>query len=218
MGDTSSLTARLADAGVVPVIRLSSQAQAVPLAETLSQGGLPVAEITLRTSCALECIKMINSTSPDFLVGAGTVITMDQAKAVAEAGAKFIVSPGLVPEIVSWCLDQNMPVFPGVCTPTEICRALSFGLKDLKFFPASQYGGLSTIKTLLSVFNDIRFMPTGGIDLKACGDYLKTQGVLCCGGSFVTPLDLIEKGDYPAVLEIVKQTVAAVAAARNTAA
>lgn len=218
MVNPASLPTRLADAGVIPVIRLTHQAQAVPLVDTLSQGGLPVAEITLRTSCAVDCIEMICRTYPDFLVGAGTVVTLPQAKAVAEAGAKFIVSPGLVPEVVTWCIDQNMPVFPGVCTPTEICQALSFGLKDLKFFPASHYGGLSTVRALLSVFNDIRFMPTGGIDLTTCSDYLKTKGVLCCGGSFVTPLDLIENGDYPAILKIVQQTAAVVDRVRKTAA
>ena len=217
MADTFSLSDRLMKTGVVPVIRLTQKNQAIPLADTLSQGGMPVAEITLRTSCAIDCLKIINNTYPDFLVGAGTVITLDQAKAVIEAGVKFIVSPGLVPEVVAWCLDQGMPVFPGVCTPTEICRALSFGLKDLKFFPASHYGGLSTVKALLSVFNDIRLMPTGGIGLTTCGDYLKTPGVLCCGGSFVTPLNLIEKGDYPAILDIIKQTTAVVAAVRKTA-
>ena len=217
MANTSSLSARLADAGVVPVIRLTHAAQAIPLVDTLNQGGLPVAEITLRTPCAVDCIKIITNTYPDFLVGAGTVVNLDQAKTVTAAGVKFIVSPGFVPEVVAWCLDQNMPVFPGVCTPTEICQALSFGLRDLKFFPASLYGGLPTIKALLSVFSDIRFMPTGGISLTTCGDYLKTPGILCCGGSFVTPLDLIEKRDYPAVLEIVKQTAAVVATVRGTA-
>lgn len=140
---------------------------------------------------------------------------MDQARAVADAGAKFIVSPGFVPEVVSWCQEQEMPVFPGVCTPTEVCQALAQGLKDLKFFPASNYGGLSTIKALLSVFGDIRLMPTGGINLENCADYLTTPGVLCCGGTFITPLQLIEKGDYPAILELVKQTVNTVAACRK---
>ena len=150
--------------GVIPVVRMSHQEQAIPLTDTLRKGRLPVAEVTLRTSCALDGIAAIHEAYPEFLVGAGTVLCLSQAREAFRAGAKFIVSPGLIPDVVQWCLAEKIPVFPGVCTPTEICQAIALGLHELKFFPAADYGGLQTIKSLLQVFDNIRFMPTGGVN------------------------------------------------------
>jgi 2-dehydro-3-deoxyphosphogluconate aldolase/(4S)-4-hydroxy-2-oxoglutarate aldolase len=210
------ISTKLSNFGIVPVIRLSNQNQAIPLIQTLIQGGLPVAEITLRTPCAVSCIETINTEYPDFFIGAGTVLTVSQAEDAVLAGAKFIVCPGLVIDVVNWCLAKDIPVYPGVCTPTEICTALALGLHELKFFPATDFGGLKTIKSLLSVFNDISMMPTGGITIDNCGEYLQTPGILCCGGTFVAPLALIEAGKYDDILRIVQRTVASVAAIKKT--
>lgn len=216
MINSQIISTNFSNAGIVPVICLSNQTQAIPLIQTFIQGGLPVAEITLRTSCAISCIETINIEYPDFFIGAGTVLTVSQAEAAVQAGAKFIVCPGLVIDVVNWCLARDIPVYPGACTPTEICTALALGLHELKFFPATDFGGLKTIKSLLSVFKDISMMPTGGITLDNCSEYLQTPGILCCGGTFIAPLALIEAGKYNDILQIVQQTVARVANIKKT--
>ena len=211
MRNSQEISNQLANVGIVPVVRLSNQTQAIPLAKALIKGGMPVAEITLRTRCAVSCIEAIKDKYPEILIGAGTVLTVSQAEDAVLAGAKFIVCPGLVTDVIKWCITKNIPVYPGVCTPTEICTALALGLHELKFFPASDFGGLKTIKSLLSVFNDISVMPTGGITIDNCKDYLQTPGVLCCGGTFVAPLPLIEEGAFNEIQRIVERTVACVA-------
>lgn len=205
-----NLSRQLSAAGVIPVVTIPSVNQARPLAEALVQGGLPVAEITLRTAEAIRCIELIRQANPEMVVGAGTVLTVQQARDAVAAGAQFIVSPGTVREVISWCLDQQVPVYPGVCTPTEVCRALELGVKDLKFFPASIFGGLRTAKALLSVFTDIRLMPTGGISLDNAAEYLLTPGILCCGGSYIAPSNLLREENYSAISRLASETVALV--------
>ena len=211
----TTITQQLETAGMVPVVTLTRQNQALPLAGALSRAGLPVAEITLRTPHGLEGIRQISQQCPDMLVGAGTVLNLSQAKDALGAGAGFIVSPGLVPEVVTFCLEQQVPVFPGICTPTEVCQALSLGVTHLKFFPAKAFGGLSTLKAILSVFNEVRLMPTGGITRDNAADYLSNPGVLCCGGSYIAPPKLLEAQDFDAISEIAADTAALVKKIRS---
>lgn len=206
----TTITQQLETAGMVPVVTLTRQDQALPLAGALSRAGLPVAEITLRTLHGLEGIRQISRECPDMLVGAGTVLNRSQAEEALCAGAGFIVSPGLVPEVVTFCLEQQVPVFPGICTPTEVCQALSLGVTHLKFFPAKTFGGLSTLKAILSVFSEVRLMPTGGITRDNAVDYLSNPGVLCCGGSYIAPKKLLEARDFDAITCIAADTAALV--------
>ena len=179
------LQKRISEIGIIPVIKIKDAAGAVPLAQALARGGLPAAEITFRTACAEEAIRRITAELPDMLVGAGTVLTVEQASRAKDAGASFIVSPGLNPEVVSWCLEAGVPVLPGVCTPSDIEKALSLGLKTVKFFPAEASGGVAMLKAMSAPYGDVRFMPTGGINEKNLLAYLSFPKVVACGGSFM---------------------------------
>ena len=150
--------------GVVPVVVLENKEDAVLLAEALVQGGLPCAEVTFRTNAAAESIRLMSEKYPDMLVGAGTVLTTEQVDLAVKSGAKFIVSPGFDPEIVDYCLEKNIPVFPGCISPSEVAQAVKRGLKIVKFFPAEQAGGIAMIKAMAAPYHNIRFMPTGGIN------------------------------------------------------
>ncbi len=202
-------------AGIIPVVTIPAKRYAVPLSDALLEGGLPVAEITLRTADALRSLESIAKGRPELLLGAGTVITVKQAKEAVDAGARFIVSPGLVPQVVDWCLENKVPVFPGICTPTEIAQAINLGIRDLKFFPSSLLGGLKAVMTLLSVFPDIRLMPTGGISAENVTGYLKTSGVLCCGGSYIAPKQFLLEENYTAITRLAKEAVALVQQTRT---
>lgn len=196
--------------GVVPVVVLDDSKDALPLAKALVDGGLPCAEVTFRTSAAKETIRLMVEAYPDMLVGAGTVLNIEQAKDAINVGAKFIVSPGFDDDLVRYCKEKNIPVFPGVVTPTEVMKALKYDLKVLKFFPAENYGGLATIKALSAPFNNIQFMPTGGINSKNIKDYLANNKIIACGGSWMVKKDLINEGKFDVIESLVKEAVSIV--------
>jgi len=180
---------------IIPVIKIDDAKNAVPLARALIDGGLPVAEVTFRTDAAEESIRQISREFPEMLVGAGTVLTTEQAERAKNAGAKFLVSPGFNPKTVKWAIDNNIPIFPGCITPTEIEAALEMGLTTLKFFPAQQAGGLAMIKALCAPYTNVKFIPTGGIDLINLAEYLSFPKVAACGGSFKVKDEFITGGE-----------------------
>ncbi len=198
---------RFAALGVVPVVVLNDVKDALPLAQALVEGGLPCAEVTFRTDAAEESIRLMAEKYPDMLVGAGTVLTTDQVDRAVKAGAKFIVSPGFDPEIVDYCLDKDIPVFPGCITPSEVAQAVKRGLKVVKFFPAEQFGGVSTIKALAAPYTMVKFMPTGGVSTKNLKDYLECDKILCCGGSWMVKGDLVKAGEFDKIRELTKEAV-----------
>lgn len=193
--------------GVIPVIVLGNAERALPLAETLVANGLPVAEVTLRTEAGLESIRRMAAVDGLHL-GAGTVLTKEEAKRAIDAGANFLVSPGLHEEVVEYAAEVGVPVVPGVMTPGEIARGMALGLKTLKFFPANLAGGVPMLKALGSVYPEIRFMPTGGVNVENLGDYLALPGVAACGGSWIAPRDLIDAGDFDEIGKRVRDAVA----------
>lgn len=180
-----SISDKMAAAGIIPVVVLENSEDAVPLAKALLAGGINFMEITLRTSCALDSIKKVSESVPEMIVGAGTVVNLDQAKEAVESGAKFIVSPGLHEETVKWCVSNDIACCPGCVTPTEIIAALSLGLKVVKFFPANVYGGIKAIKALAAPFTDVKFLPTGGVSAENMAEYLELKSVAAVGGSWV---------------------------------
>lgn len=179
--------------GVVPVIKLNQpERDAAPLAKALCAGGVPVAEVTFRAAGADRAIRIMKETCPDMIVGAGTVLTIEQVNAAVEAGAQFIVTPGFDEEIVAYCHNLKLPVYPGCTTPSDYHRALKYGLEVLKFFPAEQSGGLKKIKAMSAPFPMFRIMPTGGISLKNLKEYLSDPVIAACGGSYMVTADLID--------------------------
>ena len=198
---------RFAALGVVPVVVLNDVKDALPQAQAMVEGGLPCAEVTFRTDAAEESIRLMAEKYPDMLVGAGTVLTTDQVDRAVKAGAKFIVSPGFDPEIVDYCLDKDIPVFPGCITPSEVAQAVKRGLKVVKFFPAEQFGGVSTIKALAAPYTMVKFMPTGGVSTKNLKDYLECDKILCCGGSWMVKGDLVKAGEFDKIRELTKEAV-----------
>ncbi len=193
--------------GIIPVIKIEDEQQAVPLARALIDGGLPAAEITFRTKAAPHALSRIRDAFPDMLLCAGTVLSVDQAKLALDSGAKAIISPGLNPKVVSWCLEQNVCVIPGICTPSELEMALELGLKTVKFFPAEQSGGIAKIKAMSAPYAGVSFMPTGGIDLHNVNDYLSFQKVIACGGSFMVKDDLLRAGNFDEITHICRMAV-----------
>ncbi len=186
---------RLARSGVVPVVVLDRPEDAVPTANAMVAGGIDVMEITFRTAAASEAIKAVAENCPDMLVGAGTVLSLEQCKKAVEMGAKFIVAPGFDPEIVDWCIENGVAVTPGCVTPTEITMAIKRGLKVLKFFPANVYGGLNAMKNLAGPFVGIKFMPTGGINAGNLREYIDAPFIHAVGGSWVCPKAEIAAGN-----------------------
>lgn len=197
----------LEEYGVVPVVVLKKAEDAIPLADALYKGGLSCAEVTFRTDAAEESIKLMSEKYPDMLVGAGTVLTIEQVDRAVGAGAKFIVSPGFDPEIVDYCLEKNIPVFPGCITPSEIAQAVKRGLKVIKFFPAEQAGGVAMIKAMGAPYGMVKFMPTGGISAKNLAEYLSCKNIVCCGGSWMVKGDLIEEGQFDKITQLTKEAV-----------
>lgn len=191
--------------GVVPVVVLDDAKDALPLADALLEGGLPLAEVTFRTDAAEESIRQMTKQHPEMLIGAGTVLSAEQANRAVSAGAKFIVSPGTNPEVVEFCLDNNIPVTPGVCTPSEVEAGLGFGLDVLKFFPAEQAGGVAFIKALSAPYRNVKFMPTGGIGPSNLKDYLACPAVLACGGSWMVKGQLIKDGNFAEITRLCKE-------------
>lgn len=178
---------RLAAAGVVPVVVLDKAEDAVPTAKAMAAGGIDVMEITFRTAAAADSIRAVAAEVPEMLVGAGTVMNLEQCKLAVECGAKFIVSPGYDEEIVAWCVENGVAVTPGCVTPTEIMAALKHGLKVVKFFPANVYGGLSAIKALSGPFVGLKFIPTGGVNQQNLGEFVSNPSIHAVGGSWVCP-------------------------------
>ncbi|ONI40662.1 2-dehydro-3-deoxyphosphogluconate aldolase [Candidatus Epulonipiscium fishelsonii] len=194
---------------IVPVVKLDNVEDAVPLANALIAGGLPIAEVTFRTAAAYESIKAM-SKIPEMTVGAGTVITLEQAKQAKEAGAKFIVSPGFDKEVVDFAIANDIPIFPGACTPSEIMQVLKCGLKVVKFFPAENYGGLKTISALGGPFVDVKFMPTGGIGPNNIKEYLANPKIVACGGSWMVKDTLITAHKFDEIAKLTAEAVALV--------
>ena len=203
-----SIEERFAELKVVPVVVLNDVKDAAPLAKALVEGGLPCAEVTFRTDAAAESIRIMTEAYPDMLVGAGTVLTTEQVDRAVEAGAKFIVSPGFDPEIVDYCIEKNIPVFPGCISPSEVAQAVKRGLKVVKFFPAEQAGGLTMIKAMAAPYNMLKFMPTGGINTKNLKEYLACDKILCCGGSWMVKGDMVEAGEFDKIQKLTEEAKA----------
>lgn len=201
--------------GVVPVVVLEDAKDAEPLAKALCEGGLPCAEVTFRTAAAEECIRIMAEKYPEMLVGAGTVLTTDQVDRAVAAGAKFIVSPGFDPEIVDYCLEKGIPVFPGCITPSEVAQAVKRGLKVIKFFPAEQFGGVATIKAMAAPYVGLKFMPTGGVSPKNLESYLSYDRIIACGGSWMVKGDLVKAGKFDEIKALTEEAVKMVAQIRN---
>ena len=196
---------RLAQSGVVPVVVLDDAKNAVPTAKALVAGGIDVIEITFRTAAAADSIRAVAAECPEVVVGAGTVVTLEQAKLAVECGAKFIVAPGYDEEVVSWCCENNIPVTPGCVTPTEIMMALKHGLKVLKFFPANVYGGLSAVKALAGPFGGVKFIPTGGVNAKNLAEFIADPHIHAVGGSWICPKDDIAAGNFDKITALCKE-------------
>jgi 2-dehydro-3-deoxyphosphogluconate aldolase/(4S)-4-hydroxy-2-oxoglutarate aldolase len=190
---------------IVPLIVMDDADKAEGLARALLFGGIPCAEIAFRTKGAAEALRHIAAEQPDVLVGAGTVLTAKQAVEARRAGARFVVSPGLSRPVVEYCREHGIPVFPGVCTPTEVGAALELGLKVLKFFPAEPIGGLTYLKALAAPFPEVEFVPTGGVGASNLAAYLAFKPVVACGGSWMAPQRWIEAGDFDRVRRAVEQ-------------
>jgi len=213
MNDVSK---RISDIGVVPVIKLNHpERDAAPLAKALCEGGVPVAEVTFRAAGAAEAIRLMSEACPDMLVGAGTVLTTEQIDQALSAGAKFIVTPGLDVELVRYCQEKGVPIFPGCTTPTDYHAAYKLGLEVLKFFPAEQSGGLAKIKAMSAPFPMFKVMPTGGISLKNLKDYISSPVIAACGGSYMVTADLIDNQKWDEITELCKKSVEIVKEARN---
>ena len=195
---------------LVPVIAIKDADSAAELAAALASGGLPVVEITMRTEAAPAAMSRIAASKTKVTLLAGTVTTPDQVRLAVDSGAEMIISPGLNTRVVEHCLKHDIPVLPGVCTPTEIETARNYGLKYLKFFPAEAYGGVKTLKALADVYSAFGFMPTGGINAQNLGDYLKLPIVVACGGSWMAPADLINQRKFDEIQALAQQAVATV--------
>lgn len=201
--------------GVVPVVILNDAKDAAPLAKALVEGGLPCAEVTFRTEAAEESIRIMANDFPEMFVGAGTVLTIDQVDRAAAAGAKFIVSPGFQPEIVDYCLEKEIPVFPGCITPSEVAQAVKRGLKIVKFFPAEPFGGVATIKAMAAPYTGLKFMPTGGVNAKNLESYLSFDRIIACGGSWMVNGALVKEGKFDEIKALTEEAVKLVAEIRN---
>ena len=199
------ITERFEKLGVVPVVVLEDAKDAVPLATALVKGGLPCAEVTFRTEAAEASIRLMMERFPEMLVGAGTVLTVEQVDAAVRAGAKFIVSPGFDAEIVDYCIKNEIPVFPGCITPSEVAQAVKRGLKVVKFFPAEPAGGISMIKAMAAPYTGLKFMPTGGINAKNLGEYLSCDKIVCCGGSWMVKGELVKTGEFNKIRQLTEE-------------
>ena len=209
--ERQQLETRIREIGLIPVAAFERTEDAVPAARAIAAGGVPVMEITLRTAAGLQAIEQVRSACPDVLVGAGTVLTLQQAKDAAAAGAMFVVSPGLSADVCTWCLEQGLAVFPGCVTPTEIQQGLALGLKTFKFFPASVYGGLTACKALHGPFGPagVSFIPTGGVDLTNLAEYARAPYIAAIGGGWLCSGAALAAGDFDRLTETAQKSVAA---------
>ncbi len=203
-----SISDKIRSAGVVPVIRIEDAERAVPLAQVLCRGGLPVLEVTFRTSSAQAAIEKIAKACPDVTVGAGTVLSEEQVERAADSGASFLVSPGSNARVIERALKAGLAVFPGVVTPTEVEAALAFGLKVLKFFPAESFGGVKTLKSLSAPYSSVEWMPTGGINSGNLAEYLSFSKVIACGASCMVKEELLRAGDYAQIERLTAEMAA----------
>ena len=207
---------RISEIGVVPVIKLNNpERDAAPLAKALCAGGVPVAEVTFRAAGADTAIRLMKEACPEMMVGAGTVMTKEHVDMTIAAGGEFIVTPGFDPEIVAYCQEKGIAVFPGCTTPTDYHAAYKFGLEVLKFFPAEQSGGLAKIKAMSAPFPMFKVMPTGGISLKNLKEYLSCPVICACGGSYMVTAELIENGKWDEIVELCEKSVAIVKEVRS---
>lgn len=193
--------------GIVPVVKIDRAEDALPLAKALCAGGLPCAEVTFRTAAAAEAIRIMTENFPDMCVGAGTVLNAEQVDAAVAAGAKFIVSPGLNPRTVKYCIEKNVPITPGTSSPSDIEQAIELGLDVVKFFPAEQSGGLAKIKAMAAPYVNMKFMPTGGINARNLTSYLDFNKIIACGGSWMVPGDLINAGEWDKIEQLTREAV-----------
>ncbi len=192
---------------IVPVVKLDHAKDSIPLCQALCEGGLPVAEITFRTDAAEESIRRAVKAFPNMIIGAGTIVNTEQAKRALDAGASFLVSPGFSRTVTEFAVNNNIMIFPGACTPTEIMAIMEYQLPVVKFFPAKQYGGLDTIKSLAAPFPDMRFMPTGGIDTGNIKDFLAFSKIIGCGGSWMVKDTYITSGDFANIQKLTAEAV-----------
>jgi len=191
---------------VVPVVAIENAQDATQLADALIEGGLPCAEITFRTAAAVDAMRIM-ARRGDILVGAGTVLTVDQVRAAVEVGAQFMVSPGFNPKVVGYCVENNITVTPGVCTPSNIEAALEFGVDVLKFFPAEAFGGLKTLKAMSGPYTTVKFVPTGGISPANLVEYLQFPKTLACGGTWIAKSALISEGKFDEIIQNAREAV-----------
>lgn len=206
--NSTEVAARFRALRVVPVIVIEDAEQAAPLASALVGGGLPVTEVTFRTKAAADALRRMTAAQPDMLIGAGTVLTPTQVDGTLGAGATFIVALGFNPVVVDYCLEREVPVFPGVCTPSEVEAALMRELRVVKFFPAEPAGGLPYLEAMAAPYGDVEFMPTGGITRANLGRYLAFPRIVACGGSWMAPAEWIAKGDFDTIRAETARTVA----------
>ncbi|MEZ8464610.1 bifunctional 4-hydroxy-2-oxoglutarate aldolase/2-dehydro-3-deoxy-phosphogluconate aldolase [Vibrio splendidus] len=202
----TTLNEQLANLKVIPVIAINRAEDAIPLGKALVENGMPCAEITLRTECAIEAIRIMRKEFPDMLIGSGTVLTNEQVDASIEAGVDFIVSPGFNPRTVQYCIDKGVAIVPGVNNPSLVEQAMEMGLRTLKFFPAEPSGGTGMLKALTAVY-PVKFMPTGGVSLKNVDEYLSIPSVLACGGTWMVPTNLIDEGKWNELGKLVRDAV-----------
>ena len=212
---TADLSQRLQAAPVVPLIAENDPARAVATTRAVAEGGLTVIEVVMRSDGAQKGMEAIIAETEGLIVGAGTVLTLDQAKSVVASGAQFIVCPGLVDEIAHYCLDEGIPLYPGTMTAGEVQRAYALGLREVKFFPASLAGGVPMLKAFSSVFREMRFMPTGGVSAGNLAEFLAVPSVIACGGSWLTPRDAVEAGDYANITALANEAVEIARAAKG---
>ena len=200
----TTLEQRLAEIKIVPVIAINDAKQALPLAKVLVENGLPCAEVTFRTEAAEESIRLMREAYPEMLIGAGTVLTTEQVDKAQQAGADFIVSPGFNPTTVKYCQQRGIAIVPGVNNPSLVEQAMEMGLKTLKFFPAEPSGGMAMLKSLAAVY-PVQFMPTGGIHPGNVQDYLALKSVIACGGTWMVPTELIDKGEWDSLAKLIRE-------------
>jgi 2-dehydro-3-deoxyphosphogluconate aldolase/(4S)-4-hydroxy-2-oxoglutarate aldolase len=203
----NEMLSKIQKMGIVPVIKLDDAKDAYPLAKALVDGGLPCAEITFRTAAAEESIRIMREAYPEMLIGAGTVLTTEQVDKAIAAGATFIVSPGLNPKVVRYCVEKNIPITPGCANPSDIEAAIELGLDVVKFFPAEAAGGLAMIKAMAAPYVNMKFMPTGGINEKNLTSYLDFPKIIACGGSWMVSDELVKTGQFDKITELTKQAV-----------
>jgi len=198
---------KIQEIGIVPVVVLNDAKDAEPLAKALCEGGLPCAEITFRTDAAEESIRIMSEKFPEMLIGAGTVLTPEQVDRATAAGAKFMVSPGLNPRVVKYCVEKNIVITPGCCNPSDIEQALENGLEVVKFFPAEAAGGLKMIKAMAGPYVGVKFMPTGGISTANLASYFSYNRVVACGGSWMVKDELIREGRFDEITRLAREAV-----------